>query len=245
MTSSNPYDDPVQAGLYDVQNPWGPSDDYYLRRVMAAESALDIGCGTGVLLVEARRRGHSGELVGVDPAEAMLAVAASKSTDVVWHRASVEELRLGRTFELVTMTGHAFQVLVDDEAIRAALATFRGHLAATGCVVFETRNPAARAWEAWDAAPPSTVTMPDSERVRYDYDVIAVRDDIVEFAENAVWESGATTRSTQSLRFLSLERLSEFMNEAGLAVETVHGDWDGTEVGAASPKIIVTARRGS
>jgi ubiquinone/menaquinone biosynthesis C-methylase UbiE len=39
--------DEEAASLYDVLNPWGPSDDFYLALVMDAKSVLDVGCGTG------------------------------------------------------------------------------------------------------------------------------------------------------------------------------------------------------
>jgi 2-polyprenyl-3-methyl-5-hydroxy-6-metoxy-1,4-benzoquinol methylase len=44
------YSDEEAAALYDLVNPWGPSDDFYLALVMDAKSVLDIGCGTGSLL---------------------------------------------------------------------------------------------------------------------------------------------------------------------------------------------------
>ena len=47
------------------------------------------------------------------------------------------------------MTGHAFQELVEDDEIRAALAAIRSALTDGGRFVFETRNPLVRAWEHW------------------------------------------------------------------------------------------------
>ena len=42
-----------------------------------------------------------------------------------WIRGDARALDLGERFALVTMTGHAFQLLLDDDAIRAALGSFR------------------------------------------------------------------------------------------------------------------------
>ena len=52
------------AAWYDVLNPWGPSDDFYLDLVMAAGRVLDVGCGTGTLLRRARDAGHTGQPPG-------------------------------------------------------------------------------------------------------------------------------------------------------------------------------------
>ncbi len=38
------------AAWYDVLNPWGPSDDFYLDLAMSAQRVLDVGRGTGTLL---------------------------------------------------------------------------------------------------------------------------------------------------------------------------------------------------
>ena len=71
------------AELYDVFNPWGPGDDFYLGLVMAAQAVLDVGCGTGGLLRRAREAGHTGRLCGLDPDEAMLS-RARRRPDVEW-----------------------------------------------------------------------------------------------------------------------------------------------------------------
>jgi SAM-dependent methyltransferase len=144
-----PYEDPVLAGLYDVLNRWGPGDDYYLELVMSAGSVLDLGCGTGQLLKRAAAERHSGVLVGVDPAAAMLVEAARDPSPVTWLQADARTVDLGRLFELVTMTGHAFQEFLTDDDVRMLLSNVHRHVELGGRFAFETRNPAARAWERW------------------------------------------------------------------------------------------------
>src|SRR5262245_62962463 len=68
---SDDYTDPRLAIFYDQLNPWGSDLDFYLDLVMAAESVLDVGCGTGSVLRKARASGHTGRLVGLGPAPAM------------------------------------------------------------------------------------------------------------------------------------------------------------------------------
>jgi SAM-dependent methyltransferase len=136
------------AELYDLFNPWGPSDDFYLGLVMAAEAVLDVGCGTGVLLHRAREAGHTGRLCGLDPDEARLSRARRRS-DVEWVLSDAASASWDREFDLAVMASHAFQVFVEDDDLRASLAVIRSALVDGGVFAFETRNPSARAWEGW------------------------------------------------------------------------------------------------
>lgn len=143
---SDDYTDPRLAIFYDQLNPWGQDRDFYLQLVMAAESTLDIGCGTGSVLRKAREAGHSGRLVGLDPAAAMLN-QASASTDVEWILGDLGSVSFVAEFELVLMSGHVFQVFLTDDEIAAALLAVKTALVAGGRFAFETLNPRLRQWE--------------------------------------------------------------------------------------------------
>jgi SAM-dependent methyltransferase len=122
------YSDVRLARLYDAECPWHPQDDFYLDLDLRAESVLDVGCGTGTRLARAREEGHPGLLVGVDPAPGMLALARGKTDQVQWIHGDAQTVQVGRRFQLLTMTGHAFQTLRDDESVLAALLNFNRHL---------------------------------------------------------------------------------------------------------------------
>ncbi|MFD0203303.1 MULTISPECIES: hypothetical protein [Saccharothrix] len=62
------FQDADLAAYYDLINGFGDDDRFYLALVMAADAVLDVGCGTGTLLKAARAGGHTGRLVGLDPA---------------------------------------------------------------------------------------------------------------------------------------------------------------------------------
>jgi 2-polyprenyl-3-methyl-5-hydroxy-6-metoxy-1,4-benzoquinol methylase len=69
---------PRPAAVYDALDPDRGDLDAYLRRAekFGARRVLDIGCGTGVFALVLADRGI--EVVGIDPAEASLAVARAK-----------------------------------------------------------------------------------------------------------------------------------------------------------------------
>ncbi|WP_062214058.1 class I SAM-dependent methyltransferase [Streptomyces sp. NBRC 109706] len=240
------------AALYDRFHPWESRGDvsFYLPHVLAARSVLDIGCGTGLLLHRARDAGHTGRLCGLDPATGMLERARRRS-DVEWVQGDLETVDWRGEFELAVMTGHAFQVLVADEQLRAALAAVRQLLTEDGRFAFETRNPAARAWERWTPENSSTTRAADGTPVRMEHRVLSPApgeplDRTVTFSTTFSGPDGrAEERSRSTLRFLDAPELDAFLAEAGLEVVERFGDWDGSPFDPEhSPEIIVFARRG-
>src|SRR5262245_49445941 len=74
---------------------------------------------------------------------------ARQRKDIEWIQGDLADIRFDREFDLVVMTGHAFQVLTDDNQIRQGLAGIRSALTLGGRFCFETRNPTASAWRQW------------------------------------------------------------------------------------------------
>ncbi|MEU0007577.1 methyltransferase domain-containing protein [Streptomyces sp. NPDC006314] len=240
------FADLTLASLYETLNPWGPGDDFYLGLVRGARSVLDVGCGTGRLLRRARAEGHRGRLMGLDPAAAMLVQARRDRPDVEWVLGDARVRHWDREFDLVVMTGHAFQALVRDEEIRVCLRAVRAALGDAGRFVFETRNPGARAWERWTPERVYEVTGPDGTAVRVWHEVRGDGLDrgLVRFTENFEGDGWTAPRVSHSvLRFLDAETLEGFLTEAGLAVVEQYGDWGRGPLTPAGPEIITVARR--
>jgi SAM-dependent methyltransferase len=239
------FADPSLAVLYDLFCPWDPRGDFgfYLPLVMAADSVLDVGCGTGMLLRRARAEGHAGRLCGLDPAAAMLDVARA-GQDIEWELGDLSTARWDEEFELIVMTGHAFQVLTGDEQLREALAAVRAALVPGGRFAFETRNPLARQWETWVPVNAVQVTDAAGAVVQMAHQVeLPVQTDLVSFMttySSPDWERAQRSRST--LRFLAAEALSSFLAGAGLEIEEQYGDWDRSPLCPASPEIITICR---
>lgn len=238
------YADPRLAALYDRLYPLTREQlDFYLPMILGAQSVLDVGCGTGALLAAARAAGHAGRLCGLDPAEGMLARARAHA-NIEWISGEAAALGRAREFDLALMTGHAFQVLVEDAELRAALAAVHAALESEGRFVFETRNPAARAWEQWTPERATEVTDEEGHRVRVALRVEAPFDGrTVSFSQtysSPDWDAPQTSRSV--LRFLDPEGVARFLAEAGFAIEAQFGGLDRRPLAHDSPEIVTIAR---
>jgi SAM-dependent methyltransferase len=229
------------AAWYDVLNPWGPSDDFYLDLVMAAGDVLDVGCGTGVLLHRARDAGHTGRLCGLDPDPAMLDQARTRD-DVEWVLADAASAAWDREFDLAVMASHAFQELVGDDELRGSLRAIRAALRDGGRFAFETRHPLARAWEGWTTS--FQARNPDGGVVRVTYELQGVTGGVVRLTEalsGTWWDRPQVRHGT--LRFLGPEALAGFLHDAGFAIDRQFGDWRKGPLTDASEEIITIARR--
>jgi SAM-dependent methyltransferase len=242
------YNQPELANLYDDENVWDASAEFYLdlTRRLAAKSLLDIGCGTGTVtrgIVAAA----GCRAVGLDPAGPMLAVARRKTRGeaVEWIEADARNARLGRTFDLIIMTGNAFQGFVTEEDQAALLSTIAAHLAPEGRFAFDTRNPAAQEWLEW--TPDLSRRVVDTEA----YGPVEIWNDqrmdgtsgILDVEEHyRILKGGKRLRADFRLRFTPQAGLARAFHVAGLEAESWFGDWDRTPFAGDAREIIVIGR---
>jgi SAM-dependent methyltransferase len=229
------------AAWYDVLNTWGPDDDFYLSLIMRTGQVLDVGCGTGRLLRRASDAGHAGRLCGLDPDPDVLALARRRG-GIEWVLGDAASASWDREFDLATMTGHAFQVLADDDELRRSLAAIRAALTDGGRFAFESRHPQARAWEGWNGS--SEYRNPEGDSAVVSYEVQDITGDVVTVAETLAgqwWPEPQT--GLGRLRFLDPAGIAAFLRRSGFAVEDQFGDWQRAPLSAASQEIITIARR--
>jgi SAM-dependent methyltransferase len=136
----------LDAALYDHEYRRRRDDVRYYRE-LAGEiggPVLDLGCGTGRLLVPLVRAGI--EVVGVDASAPMLGrcrerLARLGVTEVELHRADFRQLALGRRFPLVVCAFNTFMHLYERRDVERFLAVVRAHLAPDGVFAFDVMHP--------------------------------------------------------------------------------------------------------
>lgn len=246
MLIEEKFTDDRLAALYDAFCPPPAQRDdfaFYLPLIMSARSVLDIGCGTGMLLHLARESGHTGRLCGLDPARGMLK-QARRWPDIEWMLGDLASVRWDEVFDLIVMTGHAFQEFTEDDELHAALAAIRSALTVDGRFAFETRNSLVRGWERWPTQYSGTVRDASGALVWCEYtveppDTRGVVRSTSTFTSPG-WDHPAVSHG--ALRFLDAAALSAFLASAGLIIEEQFGDWARNPLTDTSPEIITIAK---
>ena len=123
----------------------------------AGQPALDVGCGTGRLILDYLAAGL--DVDGVDNSPEMLALCREKAAALglapKLYEQPMESLALPRRYATIFVPSSSFQLLTDDATTRAALQRFIAHLLPGGCLVmpfmflWRDETPAHLAWSEW------------------------------------------------------------------------------------------------
>ena len=130
------------------------------------EPVLDVGCGTGRLLLDYLALGV--DIDGVDNSSEMLAILRRKAVDSGLDvtgrifQQTMESLRLLRRYRTIIVPSSSFQLLIDPEAARQALRRFFEHLEPGGTLAM----PFIRFEAASDDRSTAEALLPDGTLVR-------------------------------------------------------------------------------
>jgi SAM-dependent methyltransferase len=239
------FSDPRQVVIYDSVNSYGPGTqpDFYLgvAEEVNAETVVDLGCGTGIITLEFATRGY--RTIGVDPSPLMLNMAQRKpgADDVEWVQGGAGEL--GRPgADLVVMSGHVVQFILDDAEWLEALTRVKQALRPGGCLAFESRDPRTLEWERWTGRKRQ---IPDSPLGPLESwtEVKNVEGEVVHaVGHRRLLDTNEELVSPFALRFRSEGMLTKSLVASGFSVESVFGDWDRRPAGPGEHELIVVAK---
>ncbi|RLZ04479.1 class I SAM-dependent methyltransferase [Kocuria tytonicola] len=238
------YDNPHLVAVYDIDNPDGPDHDFF--RELATNSGsteiTDLGCGTGLLTVTLCGPGR--EVTGIDPSSAMLEQARTRQGGdrVQWIQGTSEQIS-SNSADMVVMNGNVAMHILNAQW-QTALSDIARGLRPGGLLAFESRNPAARAWEKWqqEASWRETPAGILRESLRTDP---PGEDGVVVMHSTYEFDNGSVANDDQRLQFRSRERIVEDLSMAGLNVTAVYRDWNGAPFtgGADQPLMVFVAAR--
>lgn len=250
---------PLYAGRPDVP--------FYLEEAARAARAgrpakvLELGCGTGRILLPLARAGHA--VTGLDLSPAMLAQCRAKVAAepaavhhrVTLHQADMRDFTVSPPapggFAIALAPFRVLQHLASPSEQIACFQAVRRHLAPGGGLVFDVFNPnyrlmtQDRSQEAEDTA---ELQLPDGRYLRRAVRVIRVSW-VKQLSEGELIyylrTGGSTQRIVQaiSMRWYTPFELQHLLERAGFRVEALYGNFDRSPLTDESPEIIVVALR--
>jgi SAM-dependent methyltransferase len=241
---------PVYTARRDVQ--------FYVDEAREARgSVLEIGCGTGRVLLPIARSGHT--IDGVDVSPQMLDRCRSKIRGepnemrgrVTLHQGDARAFDLGRKFDLVIAPFRVVQHLTTIEDQLGFLRSVSRHLAPGGRLAFDVFNPNFAALVSADGIEhedtPET-TLPDGRTFRRAGRIARVRwIDQVSEIELVYYISGSagTERRVQSfdMRWFLRAELVNLLEREGFRVRSIYGDFDRSPLTDSSKELVVCAER--
>jgi SAM-dependent methyltransferase len=264
MTQSGSYDEYMFiAELYDYVVPYRERQDVAFYVDMARESGgpvLEVGCGTGRVLIPTARAGI--EITGLDLSPHMLEVCRGRlkaepeevRSRVRLVQADMRQFELSQTFHLVTLPFRPFQHLTTVEDQLACLGCIHRHLEQDGKLILDIFNPMLEALVRTnfgeELSEEPEFSMPDGRKVIRRHKIVS-RDvanqiNAVELIHYVTHSDGRQERLVQAfpMRYLFRFEAEHLLARAGFEGEQLYADYDKSPYGAKYPgELIFVARK--
>ena len=252
------------AEFYDYVGPYQPRPDvaFFVEAAQASGGpVLEVGCGTGRVLIPTARAGVS--IYGIDLSPYMLDVCerrleqepAEVQNRVQLDQADMRDFDLGQTFQLITIPFRPFQHLIEVEDQIACLRCIQRHLADDGRFILDLFNPSlavlARELTGEEHDDSPEFTMLDGRRVQrrsrvVKRDVFKQYQD-VELIYYVTHPDGRTERLVHAfpMRYLFRYEVEHLLRRCGFVVEALYADYDKSSYGTQYPgELIFVAKTG-
>jgi SAM-dependent methyltransferase len=240
---------------YDLENADFTEDlDFWLDLAEThGDPILELGCGSGRVLLHLARRGHA--ITGVDNSPEMLALLEAKLKQASTKHIAVPPTRLAaslhdfqttESFKLAIMPFNTFMHLLTLEAQTAALVNIRQHLAVGAPLALDMPNPG----DAYAGPEPGLAlerTFRDGASTVQQFSCIAL-DRAAQLAHitwlyDAIAPGGAVQRTVVplTLRYTFPGEMRLLVERCGFTLTHLYGDYDCSPLADGSPRMIVVA----
>jgi len=251
------------ADLYDYVVPYRSRSDvgFYVEAAQASGGpVLEVGCGTGRILIPTARAGV--DIVGLDATPNMLEVCKRSllnEPEPVQRRvrlvqADMRKFDLAETFKLVTLPFRPFQHLTTVADQLSCLESIHRHLVDGGRLILDIFNPSLEALvqvnlgQEYGEEP--EFTSPDGRRVVRRHKIVS-RDysnqiNHIELIYYITQADGSNDRLVHAfpMRYLFRFEAEHLLVRCGFEVEKVYADFDKTSYGSKYPgELIFVAKR--
>jgi SAM-dependent methyltransferase len=238
-----------------------PDQDFYVHAAREyGGPVLELGCGTGRILIPTARAGM--EITGLDGSPAMLKICREKlvketaevQSRVILVEKDLRDFDLGRRFSLVTIPFRPFQHLLTVGDQLACLSCIHRHLKSDGVFILDVFNPWLEAIIedniGKEFGSDEVKDLPDGRRVVRRNRMIAkdrarqlIQSELVYYVTHP---DGREERLVQPLimRYLFRYEAEHLLARSGFTVEHVYGDYDKSPFGEKYPgELILVSRK--
>jgi 2-polyprenyl-3-methyl-5-hydroxy-6-metoxy-1,4-benzoquinol methylase len=238
----DPYGDERLVGLYDGDNGAGEDHEYFLTLADGAKKVVDFGCGTGLLTRAFVRPGRV--VIGVDPSATMLGYARRQpgAESVTWLDGDAGVVEGSGDADLVVSSGNTM-MHISTEDFPWVLGALAAALRPGGVLSFESRNPAARAWEQWGREATYGERDTPAGHLREWMEVTEVDNGRVVFDAHNVFEDGVDTVLTTALYFRTADEIRAGLEKAGFGDIEVYAGWHQQPLTEDSRLLVVQAAK--
>lgn len=249
MASS--YDDIPDFGLlYDSVPLYAARQDvgFYLEEAKRARgSVLEVGCGTGRILLPIARAGIT--ITGIDGSRQMLERCRAKlpgaGERVTLAQHDMRSFELGERFALIIAPFRVVQHLTTIDDQLQFLATVSRHLAPQGRLIFDVFNPRFDLLVSADGVEREDTPeqrLADGRTLRRTYRIARVRwIDQVSEAELIYYVDGKRYVQAFEMRWYLAAELRNLLARAGFRVSAMHGDFARGPLVDGCPELVVVA----
>ncbi len=208
---------------------------------------VDVGCGTGLMAIPLAKEGH--DVIGVEPAPAMLDVAKKKDSNVLWVEGLAKDLE-SYNADLVIMTGHIAQFHLSDQDWNDALIGIHRSLKKGAYLIFDSRNPnqllnKEGSWQASEDDP-NIIEDPKLKTIHtWTQSKWQAKDKTLHYTlyYNFVDQDNTLVTSEDVLKFRTEEQLRNSLEQQGFAIQDIYGWWDRSPVTDDCREFIVIAKK--
>jgi len=216
---------------------------------------LELGCGTGRLLIPLAQAGY--QVTGVDVSPAMLAIARAKAEAaglagrITLVEGDYASAPLTGPYRFAFVVMNTFMHLLTQDEQLCALRHWRAHLAPAGLLLVDIFHPDVAQLANLDGRVEWDKIWTDHENGATVIKLIARTVDLAEqtlhvnLIYDEVFPDGRVRRNLApfDLRYLWRFEAELLLKSAGFALEAIYGDWDLTPFESTSPRLLLVARR--
>ncbi|MGN6671598.1 MAG: class I SAM-dependent DNA methyltransferase [Candidatus Nucleicultricaceae bacterium] len=214
------------AEIFDAEFGDYDSNIQFYLDFMEGTRVLDLSCGTGRTVIPLSQQGF--ECVGLDSSRTLLQYASKKagSLPVSFVLGDMRQFELHRKFDLILLSGHAFQSFATPHEQQRMLTCVQRHLRERGLFIFQVQNLTSALmqdestysfWHTFKDTKGQRIKVFGKRRYNFD-------DSTVTYKIKRSWQEGESF-SEMRLLLTSLDALKDLLQAYGFDVIHIFSDY--------------------